>query len=65
VATIANPSFPGTIAPFSVDTRTVNADIWPTEALGLTLKIRFNSSPLSSVVKLFIDTEIVFSVLAY
>jgi hypothetical protein len=43
----------------------VNGDVFPTEAVELTLNIRFSSLPLSSVEKLFIDTEIVFSVLAY
>jgi hypothetical protein len=63
--TVTIPSAHGTMAPFSVETNTVNTEVSLIETVDLTLKIRFNSSPVSIVEKLFIDTEIVFALRAY
>ena len=56
-------SVPGTIAPFRIGVNKVREDASVAIESALTLQIRYSNSPLSVVENVFVDTEIVFSLL--
>ena len=62
--TVTDPSLVGTTAPFKVEAIKVSNEVLPAGALARIWNTRFSRSPLSTVEKLSIDTEIVFGLLA-